>query len=642
MKSKGVVIALVVLLVALLAALGALGYPYLKGRRATSTPAVTSVATEALASAETAAPEPTPTPVPAGDVVIPDTTKVLTGTTILSLAAVSEDQSLYTFSGTTAQLAALAPGDVIVGAGSELAPDGFLRRVESVSTEGDQVVVQTSQAKLAEAIETGSVSLSQELLPADVRGGYVQPGVELVSASMGQIDKHKEYNWRVALEHVVLFDADGKDSTTNDQIRADGSINFDMSMDFVVRIVGADLREAHLIGSASEYADLRIGGNATLSKKYEKTVASYVLNVICVPVGPVPVCITPNLSIKVGLDGSASVGIEAGVQQQVSLRAGLEYTKKSGWKPIGELTKEFEAYPPRFSANLDIQAWGQVNLGVLVYGVVGADVGISGYLGLHGDLKQSPPLALRAGLRVDVGLLVTIFGWWDLVDEDRRVLDFSMPLPAEMPITDTPTPTATPTRTPTPTTTPTRTPTPTATPTRTATPTPTTRPPCDFDPQGEFAALWLKYKQPLGCPLTLEPAIVQDAEQAFDRGRMLWRADTRKIYVVYEGGTLDGIFYAFDDTWEESDPVYSCAGEPPAGRVKPWRGFGKVWCELGGPSSAAIGWALDEEQGFSEGNGDPMVQDFEDGVIFRDSVGTANRETYVFFTATGRFVHEQY
>jgi hypothetical protein len=123
---------------------------------------------------------------------------------------------------------------------------------------------------------------------------------------------------------------------------------------------------------------------------------------------------------------------------------------------------------------------------------------------------------------------------------------------------------------------------------------------------------------------------------------MFWRADKLTIYVLYEGGTLDGIYYAYDDTWREGDPVYSCEATPPAGRVQPWRGFGKIWCELGGPSSAVIGWGLEEEQGFSAGNGDPMVQDFEGGVIFRDSAGTANRQVYILFAATNRFVHEGY
>jgi len=636
MKSKGVVIALVVIIVVLLAVLGVVGYSYLKGRQAAPTPSLTSIPTEAPTPTGTAAPGPTPVPV--GDVVIPDTTKVLTGTTLLNLASVSDDKSVYTFSGTTDQLASLEQGDVIVGI-SDLAPDGFLRKVRSVTAEGDQVVVRTAQATLSEAIETGSLSLTQELRPTDVRGGYVRPGVELASASMGQIDEHKGYLWVINLANVVLFDADGKESTTGDQIRADGSIKFNVSMDFRLDIGGFELKHFYLVGSAGEYADIRVSGNAQLFDKHlSKSVGSYVLNAILVPIGPVPVWITPVLNIEVGVDGTASIGIEAGVRQEVSLRAGLEYTKAKRWQPIGELTRTFEAYPPRLTGNLDVEAHGAVSLGVLLYGVVGIQADISGYFGLHVNLQESPPLALRAGLRSSVGVWVTIFGWWDIVDERWTVIDFSMPLPVDVPAADTPTPTVSATPAPTPT----RTPTPTATPTRTPTPTPTTRPPCAFDPVGAFTAVWQKHKQPLGCPLTLEPAIVQDAEQAFDRGRMLWRGDTRTIYVVYEGGTLDGIFYAFADEWEEGDPEYSCEATPPAGRVRPKRGFGKVWCELGGPSSAAIGWALEEEKGYSEGNGDPMAQDFQEGTLFRDSIGTTNRTVYVFFTATGRFVHEGY
>jgi len=95
------------------------------------------------------------------------------------------------------------------------------------------------------------------------------------------------------------------------------------------------------------------------------------------------------------------------------------------------------------------------------------------------------------------------------------------------------------------------------------------------------------------------------------------------------------------DTWREGDPVYSCTATPPEDRVQPWRGFGKVWCEMGA-SSSAIGWGLVPEQGFGPGNGDPLVQDFQGGTFFRDSDGTADRRVFIFFTGTNRFVHVGY
>ena len=206
--------------------------------------------------------------------------------------------------------------------------------------------------------------------------------------------------------------------------------------------------------------------------------------------------------------------------------------------------------------------------------------------------------------------------------------------------TDTPTPTATATPTSTETPTPSDTPSDTPTPTITLTPEPT--PDCAFEPEGEFAALWEDYKIELGCPLYPTPKAIQDAEQPFENGHMFWREDLRHIYVVYKQGPLEGTRQVYLDEWEEGDPDYSCAAPPPpAQREQPKRGFGLVWCKLGGAESE-IGWALEEEMGFFEGQGDPRAQDFDSGVVFRDSLGTVNGKAYVFFSETGAFVHVSY
>ena len=175
-------------------------------------------------------------------------------------------------------------------------------------------------------------------------------------------------------------------------------------------------------------------------------------------------------------------------------------------------------------------------------------------------------------------------------------------------------------------------PTDTATPTVTPSATPTTPPPspCAFPAQGLFAGLWQTHQAKLGCPLHAVPKPLQDAEQAFDNGHMFWRQDTDYAYVVYEQGGQAGTYQTFTGMWSEGDPEYSCAAAPPPGQVQPKRGFGAVWCVLGGPS-AAIGWGLSEEAGFGPGNGEPLVQDFEHGFIFRDSDGTTKGLAYVFF-----------
>jgi len=183
---------------------------------------------------------------------------------------------------------------------------------------------------------------------------------------------------------------------------------------------------------------------------------------------------------------------------------------------------------------------------------------------------------------------------------------------------------------------------PTDTPTATATNTPTATPtPCPFLPQGTFATLWQSYRDELGCPLYADPKLIQDAEQPFDNGHMFWRQDNDYAYVVYEDGASAGRYEAFTDLWSEGDPEYSCAASPPPGKVQPKRGFGVIWCNLGA-SSAVIGWGLQEEAGFGPGNGDPLVQQFERGFIFRDSDGTTKGLAYAFFQPSKTFVRESY
>mgnify|MGYP001817477730 FL=1 len=149
------------------------------------------------------------------------------------------------------------------------------------------------------------------------------------------------------------------------------------------------------------------------------------------------------------------------------------------------------------------------------------------------------------------------------------------------------------------------------------------------------------YRDELGCPIDKNARLIQDAEQPFENGHMFWRQDNDRAYVVYEMGGNSGEYQTFTKMWSEGDPEYSCAASPPAGKVQPKMGFGAAWCDLGGPSSA-IGWGLGEEAGFGPGYGDPLVQQFEKGLIFRDSDGTTKGLAYVFFRTSKTFVRVSY
>lgn len=219
-----------------------------------------------------------------------------------------------------------------------------------------------------------------------------------------------------------------------------------------------------------------------------------------------------------------------------------------------------------------------------------------------------------------------------------------------------PTPTPEPTETPIPTASPSATSTATATPSAAPTWTPLPRASasaavalataaptragessgaCSVQATGRFAALWSRRQADLGCPRYATARSIQDAEQAFQNGHMLWRADTDSFYVIYDGGAArEGAWVWFGSAYNDGG-LAQCTETAPTGLVKPRSGFGNVWCALGG-AKAAIGWALDQEFGFGAGRGSVYVQDFDSGVIFQDSDGVTKNLVYLLLYS-GRF-----
>ena len=139
-------------------------------------------------------------------------------------------------------------------------------------------------------------------------------------------------------------------------------------------------------------------------------------------------------------------------------------------------------------------------------------------------------------------------------------------------------------------------------PTRTATPAPTS---CSVSPIERFRDVY--DREQLGCS---ERTLLdqQMARQDFEKGLMLWRADSEQIYVVYD----DGQWQTFDDSWDEGQSAISCS-EAETHDTSVARGFGQIWCDqidvrnrLGKPKTLEFATSGD-------------IQHFEKGVIVFDA-----------------------
>jgi len=84
-------------------------------------------------------------------------------------------------------------------------------------------------------------------------------------------------------------------------------------------------------------------------------------------------------------------------------------------------------------------------------------------------------------------------------------------------------------------------------------------------------------------------------------------AEPGLILVLYQ----DGSYQAYRDSWSKGDPETDPAISPPAGMVRPVRGFGKVWREEPGVGDG-LGWATASEQGFDSMWQRPIAESLSD------------------------------
>lgn len=148
--------------------------------------------------------------------------------------------------------------------------------------------------------------------------------------------------------------------------------------------------------------------------------------------------------------------------------------------------------------------------------------------------------------------------------------------------------------------------------------------------------------------------LVSVVEQVFERGRMIWFRDTRRVAVLI-GDEVDpttGEWLCFEDTFQEGDPELLPTLQPPDGTTtqsqfqdasiqQPIRGFGKIWRENDNVRDG-LGWALTSEiehsavfeyiaGGLIEGDtyipgpGEYRVQSFYDGatlLLYESELGS--------------------
>lgn len=331
--------------------------------------------------------------------VIPSTTKVLDDATLALLLRV--DGSTYYFAPSAAHAADLHPGDVIVSASN----GGLLRKVVSVSLGSSEIAVTTADATLEDTIQQGSLTTE----------GSASASTAVAHPAGGVSCTVLPFNCSVPL-----------DAQLSDAVNVSGSLSFDANPDVSVSFSGFDagclcfpVQEARAVLNFDGQAQI----TATVGKKFSTgahTSIPVATEDQVVFIGAVPVLLTYNLSVEVGVTGSAQGSLASSVTIGSHYLVGGHYVRGRGWNPVNDFSRTLDFQAPQFALDAEAKFYVKPVVSVKVYGVVGPEFSVEGYVKGRVAPLETPWWTLSAGIGADAGFKAKAFG--------LTLVDYNVPL----------------------------------------------------------------------------------------------------------------------------------------------------------------------------------------------------------------------
>lgn len=341
-----------------------------------------------------------------GSYVLGPKTVIIDNTTTQVIESV--DSVKVVFDGNTTQLESLTVGSIIVSGIAPNAPYGFLRKITNIQKTGTTYTFTTAEVPLEEAFEELHVDYTKTFTPADTAGRILGT------------------NFTIDLPNMILYDGDGNNGTTTDQIKLNESVEITPNFRFAVDISRFKLQYAIVEGSFQTILEQSViaGGTVgSISKKVnilEKPLAAY-------PLPGVPfLVVAPNLRVSLGATASINVSITASQTITSDVKAYIEY-KNNAWDKNYTQTLQTTYNFSGVNGNATAKIYIEPAIDFKLYNSNWAkgSVTAQGYLKATGTLLPTPDCELKAGLSAGAEANLKFFGWNFAAASYPEIFDYS-------------------------------------------------------------------------------------------------------------------------------------------------------------------------------------------------------------------------
>jgi Carboxypeptidase regulatory-like domain len=342
-------------------------------------------------------------PSPNAITLSPDSLRLITG-------AAPNNSGIF-FSQRNSELSALRPGTILALPPATAIPGGFLGRITNLNNVGNQLFISTTDASLSDAFTHASVSLDRSLSSDDLSSSFATTqGISFTNQSTRRELNSTANGLTVQLNDLEVYD----------RIFLDGQITVNPQLHFTFDCNNFHLTQLAFYTQLDESLELTIKSQlqATFFEG-EREFARYRWNPIVIWVGWIPVVIVPEASLVARATGTASAGIQVGVNQATTATAGIGFDNGS-WHPIAGFSSSFSFSGPMFSVGANIKGLVGPRFKLLLYGVVGPRAEIDAFGEIDVDIFRTPLWRIFGGLEANAGVRLQIF--------DHTIADQEFPL----------------------------------------------------------------------------------------------------------------------------------------------------------------------------------------------------------------------
>ena len=342
---------------------------------------------------------------------LPSTTKEITSNDESSVLDVRNEGATIVLDGDSSLAGNLSSGDVLMFTITSKSPNGMLRKVTSLSSSGGDVVVETEQATMEEAFKELDLTARRPLHYEEMQNYETNLSGLSVKRSPLTIEGGTEGSYEINFDGTVLYDLDGNSGTTQDQIVANGSISFSLSINFDVLIEWFKLKRVKVGSEIQQTGELEVF-TSTPVLDFDKQVV--VASLYFAPFALGPVVITPEIDLIMGANGKLNVNVSASLTEQIDVTAGAVYENGS-WYPYSNYYSDWIFTPPQLTASASLKAYLGPRFNLMIYGVAGPYCQVNAFLQLDADISKNPWWELYGGIEALVGVRGEILGY-DLLE----------------------------------------------------------------------------------------------------------------------------------------------------------------------------------------------------------------------------------